>query len=171
MSPPSGPLVSGGHCVAPEWIDVYGHMNMARYAALFDEVGYALLDQVGVGQRYTDATRRGVFTVDVRIRYLKELHVGVPLSVSLRLLDVDHVRLHSFLELTNVETGRVAATMEQLAVHASLESRGVLRFDDALLARLRQVVRAHDAAGRPDPSVLALRCEAPPSASAGPRPH
>ncbi|RYZ12514.1 MAG: thioesterase [Comamonadaceae bacterium] len=168
MTPATDPLVSEGHRVKPEWIDVYGHMNMARYAALFDEVGYALLDRVGVGQRYTDATRRGVFTVDVRIRYLKELHVDVPLAVSLRLLEVDHVRLHSFLELTNLQTGRTAATMEQLAVHASLESRGVLRFDEPLLTRLRQVVAAHDAAGRPDPSVLALRCEAPRGPTVGP---
>jgi acyl-CoA thioester hydrolase len=161
MPPASHRLISDNHRVMPEWIDVYGHMNMARYAALFDEVGFALFDQVGVGQRYTDATRCGVFTVDVRIRYLKELHVDVPLAVRLRLIAVDHVRLHSFLELTNLRTGRLAATMEQLAVHASLETRSVVPFDEPVLERLRAVVVDHAAVEPVDRAVLVLRCGAP----------
>lgn len=154
------PLLSEGHVVKPEWIDVYGHMNMARYAELFDEVGFALLDRVGIGEAYTRTTRRGVFTVDVRIRYLKELTAGVPLAVGMRLVGVDPLRLHSFLELTNLQTGQLAATMEQLAVHASLDSRSALPFDTYLQDHSQSVVKQHLKGRGPDADVLVLKCGA-----------
>lgn len=156
-----GWLVSGGHAVKPEWIDVYGHMNMARYAALFDETGFALLDEAGLGEGYTRRTRHGVFTVDVRIRYLKELTVGIPLAVRMKLVGIDHVRLHSFLELVNLQTGTVAATMEQLAVHASLESRSVVPFDKGLIGQVRAMVVRHLGEDAPAPGVLLLKCGPP----------
>ncbi|MDO9360172.1 MAG: thioesterase family protein [Polaromonas sp.] len=154
-------LISGGHAVKPEWIDVYGHMNMARYAALFDETGFALLDQAGLGEAYTRRTRQGVFTVDVRIRYLKELTVGIPLAVRMKLVGVDHVRLHSFLELINLQTGSVAATMEQLAVHASLESRSVVPFGADIAAQVKAMIAQHLRDGAPSAGLLLLKCSSP----------
>src|SRR3546814_278584 len=44
--------------VDPAWIDLYGHMNTARYVGVFDHHGYELLDARGVGDSNTQATRR-----------------------------------------------------------------------------------------------------------------
>jgi acyl-CoA thioester hydrolase len=154
-------MISTGHMVKEEWIDAYGHMNMARYAALFDDATFELLDAVDLGLPYTQRTRQGLFTVDVRIRYLKELTRGVPLAVEMKLLGVDRVRLHSFLELRNPQTGVVAATMEQLGVHASLESRSVLAFDQTQRDRLQRVVDAHVRSEPPPEGLRVLKLGAP----------
>jgi acyl-CoA thioester hydrolase len=137
------PFCSRGHVVRPEWIDEYDHMNMSRYVALFDDVTYALLDRVDLGLDYTRRTRRGLFTVDARVRFLKELRVGTPLIVSLRLIGVDQVRLHMWLELIAETSGVICATQEQLGVHVDLESRKTIPFDPDVRERLQDVVEAH----------------------------
>src|SRR3954462_9056145 len=92
-------FISRGHRVEPEWIDAYDHMNMARYVALFDDVTYELLDGIGLGLESTRRTRQGLFIVDARVRFLKELRRGTLLEVRMRFVAVDHVRLHMWAEL------------------------------------------------------------------------
>src|SRR3546814_5298320 len=41
--------------VQPNWTDLYGHMNAARYVRVFDHVGFQLLDPLGVGESHTQA--------------------------------------------------------------------------------------------------------------------
>src|SRR5690606_18288074 len=49
--------------VKPDWTDLYGHMNAARYVRVFDHIGFQLLEPLGVGESYTRATRCGIYTV------------------------------------------------------------------------------------------------------------
>jgi len=139
------PFVSRGHPVRPEWIDSYDHMNMARYVALFDDVTYELLDGVGLGVESTRKTGEGLFIVDARVRFLKEIRVGTPLEVRLRFVGVDHVRLHMFAELREEGSDVVSATQEQLGLHADLRTRRTLPFTEAHRAQIEAVVVAHRA--------------------------
>ncbi len=134
---PAGILLSDVRTVEEEWIDLYGHMNMVRYVALFDEVGYALLERWGLGETYTRERGYGLFVVNVAVHYRRELRVGTPLVLALRLLDADDKRMLSLLELRRADDGTVAATMEQLSIHVSLDTRKVTPFDPAVAARLR----------------------------------
>jgi acyl-CoA thioester hydrolase len=140
---PGERFISYGHEIVPEWIDAYDHMNMAHYMALFDQVADELLDQVGFGPTYTARTRHGLFTVDARIRYAREVRVGQSVAVSLRLVGVDHVRLHMWLEMSGADPPTVFATQEQMSLHASLETRRSVPFDAAQRARLEEVVALH----------------------------
>ena len=137
------PFSSGGHHVKPEWIDAYEHMNMSKYVALFDDVTYDLLDRVDLGLEYTKRTRHGLFIVDARVRFLKELRVGTPLEVRLRLVGVDHLRLHMWLELQEAGSQVVSATQEQVGLHADLDRRKTTHFTQAHLGRIQAVVAAH----------------------------
>ena len=136
-------FTSYGHLIPPEWIDAYDHMNMAHYMALFDHVTDELLGQVGFGPAYTARTRHGLFTVDARIRYAKEVRVGESVAVRLRLVGVDHVRLHMWLEMFGEDPPAVFATQEQMSLHASLASRRTVPFDASQRARLAEVVALH----------------------------
>ena len=138
-------FVSRGHTVPPEWIDSYDHMNMARYVELFDKATDAVLGEVGFGPAYTARTRHGLFTVDVRIRYLRELRVGMAVAVRLRLVACDHVRLHMWLEMFDEGSGSLFATQEQMSLHASLEHRKTVPFDAGQRARLAAVIALHRA--------------------------
>jgi acyl-CoA thioester hydrolase len=151
-------FTSRGHIVRPDWIDAYDHMNMARYVALFDDVTYDLLDNVGLGVASTQKTRRGLFIVDARVRFLTELRVGTPLAVSLRLVGVDHVRLHMWLELRAEGSGKASATMEQMGLHASLETRKTMPFPADHRARIEAIVAQHASEPGHASRVLTMAC-------------
>ena len=109
--------------VDPAWIDEYGHMNAAHYVGIFDRVGFQLLREVGVGLDYTEATRCGIYTMNVHVAYLREVLAGDPLALRIRLLEADDKRLLCLMELMQTRDGYVAATMEQLSLHVDLETR------------------------------------------------
>src|SRR5690606_11986564 len=60
-------LLSEPMVVPAEWLDLYGHMNAARYFQVFIDTGYALLGRLGLGDAYTRSQRRGIFLADARI--------------------------------------------------------------------------------------------------------
>lgn len=151
-------FLSRGHVVQAAWIDTYDHMNMARYVSLFDEVGYELLEQVGLGAPYSARTRHGLFIVDVRIRYLKELRAGMSVAIRLRLVGCDHVRLHMWLEMLLDGSDTVCATQEQIGLHASLDRRKTVPFADAQRASLQAVVALHRSEPDQPSRPLSMRC-------------
>ncbi|MGE6493172.1 thioesterase family protein [Cupriavidus metallidurans] len=127
------------------WIDEYGHMNAARYVEVFDREGFKLLEQLGVGLGYTEATRCGIYTVDIHVAYYRELLVGSPVVLRVRALQSDDKRLLCLMELSHATEGYVAATMEQLSVHVNLETRRAAPFPGALAEQLALAVKAHAA--------------------------
>lgn len=62
--------------VMPAHCDVYGHMNVRHYAAMFDEAGWQILTKAGVS--LTDLRSRGLGTVvaTLTIDFLHELTAG-----------------------------------------------------------------------------------------------
>ncbi|CAO3432106.1 thioesterase family protein [Azospirillum endophyticum] len=155
---PADILTSGPLRVAEEWIDLYGHMNMARYVALFDELGYALQERWELGETYTRETCRGLFVVDVAVSYKRELTVGTPLTLTMRLLEADDKRLVSLMELRRDDDGTLAATMEQLSVHADLTTRRVVPFASPVAERLSALAAVHGALPLPAAHRRRLSC-------------
>lgn len=155
----SDPFRSSGHTVKREWIDAYDHMNMSRYVALFDDVTYELLDSVDLGLAYTRRTRHGLFIVDARVRFLRELRVGAPLEVTLRLVGVDHVRLHMWLEMRTEGVEAACATQEQMGLHADLERRRTVPFSEPARTRLQRIVAEHCAEPAHAHRELLMRCK------------
>lgn len=131
--------------VDPAWIDEYGHMNAAHYVGIFDRVGFQLLREVGVGLDYTEATRCGIYTMNVHVAYLRELLAGDPLALRIRLLEADDKRLLCLMELMQTRDGYVAATMEQLSLHVDLDTRRAKPFPPELAQRLARTVAEHAA--------------------------
>ena len=79
--------------VPAEWLDLYGHMNAARYFDVFVATGYSLLSQVGFDEAYARDRRCGIFLVDARIQYFHELRLGSCISLRLRILQADARRI------------------------------------------------------------------------------
>ncbi|GLK92775.1 thioesterase [Achromobacter xylosoxidans] len=131
--------------VDPAWIDEYGHMNAAHYVGIFDRVGFQLLREVGVGLDYTEATRCGIYTMNVHVAYLREVLAGDPLALRIRLLEADDKRLLCLMELMQTRDGYVAATMEQLSLHVDMDTRRAKPFPPELAQRLARTVAEHAA--------------------------
>ena len=61
---------------------------MAYYNVLFDRAVDEIFELLGCGVEYVK-TGFSTFTAEVHVRYLRELHLGDPVRVTLQLLDYD----------------------------------------------------------------------------------
>ena len=137
----TAPIVFRGR-VAPEWIDVNGHMNVAYYMLAFDYGIDGLWHEFGLSDAYRDETGSSTFAVESHIRYLDELLVDAPYAVASHILAWDAKRLHQFQYLFHEETGVLCATCEWLHLHVDLRTRRVSPWPE----RLRDGIAAHPAA-------------------------
>ena len=148
------PFVSSVMRVEPQWIDYNGHLNMAYYNVLFDRAVDETYELVGVGTDYVAERQHSVFTAEVHVRYLRELHAGDPVRVTFQLLDYDSKRLHYFEQLFHAEDGWVSATSENLSLHVDMASKKSTPFPREVADRLAEMKASHallplpEAAGR-----------------------
>ena len=148
------PFVSSVMRVEPEWIDYNGHLNMAYYNVLFDRAVDETYELIGVGPDYVTSRRQSIFTAEVHVRYLRELHAGDPVRVTFQLIDYDAKRLHYFEQLFHAADGWVSATSENLSLHVDMTSKKTAAFPDEITTRLAEMKASHallpvpEAAGR-----------------------
>jgi acyl-CoA thioester hydrolase len=148
------PFVSSVMRVEPQWIDYNGHLNMAYYNVLFDRAVDETYELIGVGADYVARRRRSIFTAEVHVRFLRELHAGDPVRVTFQLLGYDTKRLHYFEQLFHAQDGWVSATSENLSLHVDLDSKKTAPFPSEVAARLADMKASHallpvsEAAGR-----------------------
>ena len=153
------PFVSSVMRGEPQWIDYNGHLNMAYYNVLFDRAVDETYELIGVGTDYVAKRRQSVFTAEVHVRYLRELHAGDPVRVTFQLLDYDAKRLHYFEQLFHAEEGWVSATSENLSLHVDMASKKTAAFPREVAARLADMKASH--ALLPVPEVAGRRIAMP----------
>lgn len=103
--------------VYPWHCDHMGHMNVMWYTAKFDEASWQLFTHLGLTPAYLKRHGRGMAAVEQRIRYLRELHPGDPVSVHTRMIEVKDRSMRFAHEMRDDSTGDVVATSELTAVH------------------------------------------------------
>ena len=72
--------------IEPQWIDYNGHLNMAYYNVMFDRAIDELWLKLGIGPGYMKERNGSTFTAECHVRYLREIHLGDPVQVSVLLL-------------------------------------------------------------------------------------
>lgn len=143
MSITTGPLTTPEQLVRDEWTDYNGHLNMAYYHVLFDEAVNAALNGLGVGPSQTATDSMSVFTAEAHVHYLRELHAGDRIRVSLQLLGCDAKRLHYVQVMEHAEEGFVAAVTENLILSVDLSTRRVAPWSSPVLERLQALAAVH----------------------------
>ena len=103
MPLPPAPFRSSVMQIEPQWIDYNGHLNMAYYNVMFDRAIDEMWLQLGIGPVYMKARHCSTFTAECHVRYLREIHLGDPVQVSVFLLGADEKRLHTFEELRHAK--------------------------------------------------------------------
>jgi len=144
------PFVSSLMRVEADWIDYNGHLNMAYYNVLFDRAVDEAFELIGCGLDYVKTRKLSCFTAEVHVRYLRELHAGDPVRVTMQLIDCDAKRLHFFEQLFHAAEGWVSATSEDIALHVDLETRKTAPFPDDVAARLAKMKASHARLPRPE---------------------
>lgn len=152
--------------VKPEWIDVYGHMNASHYFSVFIDEGFNLMDELGIGRKYTRDARCGIFSVGAQIQYQSELKLGDLLRIRMRVLKIDQIRLLVLSEMLDEARGRVTATFEQLSLHVNLDSRKATPFPSAIRESIEHHANIHAMIALPPGHIRYLQCRAPAARSA-----
>lgn len=134
--------------VRPEWVDHYGHMNLAYYLVAFDLATDALWPALKLGDAFR-ARGLGTFAVECWQGYRREVLLDMPLSAESGVLDFDAKRLLVTHRLFHAEEGWLSAENEVLFLCVNLTTRRVATWPEDVLAAF--------AAGRVAESAQRLR--------------
>ena len=142
------PFRSSTMTVRPGWMDYNGHMNMAYYAVLFDEAADEIYPEIGFGPEY-QKTGFTTYTAEFHICYLRELHLGDQVNITLRMLDYDAKRFHTYQEIWH-QDGWCAATGE--AMHLLVDQSGprVAPMPSHILDKLKHLHESQKSLPRPE---------------------
>lgn len=147
---PPAPFLASVMQIEPQWIDYNRHLNMAYYNVMFDRAIDQLWLELGIGPAYMKERHHSTFTAECHVRYLREIHLGDPVQVSVLLVAADEKRLHTFEELRHAKEGWLSATSENMTIHIDMEKRKTAPFPADIQARIADVVNAHAAVARPE---------------------
>jgi acyl-CoA thioester hydrolase len=109
--------------VYPWHCDHMGHMNVAWYAAKFDEASWNCLASVGLTPAYLRRSNCGVVAVDQHLVYRAELLAGDTVLVRSQILEVREKVIRFIHEMQNAETLELSATSQFTAVHIDRATR------------------------------------------------
>ncbi len=144
------PFLSSVMQIEPQWIDYNGHLNMAYYNVMFDRAIDELWLKLGIGPGYMRERNGSTFTAECHVRYLREVHLGDPLQVSILLVGADEKRLHTFEQLRHATEGWLSATSENMTIHIDMSSRKTAPFPPDIGVRIDTLAEAHRAIIRPE---------------------
>jgi acyl-CoA thioester hydrolase len=133
------PFLASVMQIEPQWIDYNGHLNMAYYNVM-----------LGIGPGYMKERHGSTFTAECHVRYLREIHLGDPVQVSILLVAADEKRLHTFKELRHATEGWLSATSENMTIHIDMTARKTAPFPSDIRARIDALANAHKSVARPE---------------------
>jgi acyl-CoA thioester hydrolase len=148
MSIPA-PYVSKPMDIEKDWIDYNGHLNMAYYNVLFDRCSDEAFAAMGMGLDYVKERRLTIYTAEVHVCYVQELHLEHKVVVSFQLIDHDDKRLRAYQEIRHVD-GWLAATSETLSLHVDMSGPKVAPFPADVQGKVEAMRAAHSALPMPE---------------------
>jgi acyl-CoA thioester hydrolase len=146
---PAAPLRSPLMTVEPQWTDYNGHLNMAYYNVLFDRAADHGLSSLGINLDYVQTRRLTIYTAEIHVSYLRELHQNQQVYATFHLIDFDEKRLHVFQQLHH-EDGWLAATSEVLSLHIDMSGPKVTPFPKDIMANVKAMAAGHAGLPRPE---------------------
>lgn len=139
-------LVEG--VVPADWVDEYGHMNMAMYLAACDQANWAFFNWINDPLRMPDRGGHEYVIVENHVTYGAELAEGDAFAIETQLLEWDAKRYILFHRVLTAD-GAVAATNEVKMLGFNLETRRPEAWVPEVAARLERIGQAHGALERP----------------------
>lgn len=142
----AGPFTGFEGVVRPDWIDANRHMNVAWYDHIFDIAESALFAAFAIDEEYIRTRGCGMFRLEKRIRYERELVEGDRLRIEGRIVSTDHRLVRHYHELLNLTSGILAASAEYTSIHVDLSMRKSARIADPDIRRRLDELYARHAA-------------------------
>jgi acyl-CoA thioester hydrolase len=148
-----GLLPTWSGVVEPQWVDYNGHLNDAYYMVIFSYATDGLMAHIGLDAEGRAATGHTMYTLEVHLNYVREVHEGVAVEVRTQILGVDAKRVHLFHTLYRQDDGTLLGTNEQMLanIDASNAQAGpkTAPFVAAVAERLLPLAQAHASLPKP----------------------
>lgn len=119
--------------VKPEWVDHYGHMNLAYYLVVFDLATDRLWPALNLGAGF-HAQGLATFAVESWQSYRREVLLDAPLEAESAVLAFDAKRMLLRHRLRHAEAGWLSAENEVLFLCVDLATRRVAAWPEEVLA-------------------------------------
>lgn len=129
--------------VAPEWIDINNHMNVAYYVLAFDHGIDSVWQDFGITDAYIREQNNSTFAVEAHVMYRRELRLDDPYIVTTQVLAFDAKRLHQFQRMYHATDGYISATAEWMNLHVDMGTRRVSPWPANILSGIRDFARRH----------------------------
>ncbi len=137
------PFTASIQQVEDQWIDYNGHFNMAYYNVLFDRAGDEAFALLGLGPDYVKASNSSFFTLEAHLTYVRELHAGDRVRITVQILDLDAKRVHYVQEMFHAEEGWLSCVTENMVMHVDMAAKKSSPFPPDILARIKAMREAH----------------------------
>jgi acyl-CoA thioester hydrolase len=136
----------------PSWIDYNGHLRDGYYVLIASASIDALMDDLGMDETYRRDTRCTLYTLEVHVRFLREIKGDARLCIDRYPAAFDAKRLRLLLAMRPAGAEEIAAVVDVMLMHVQqgAKVRGA-PFPPAIHERLA----AWHARGVPD-EILAL---------------
>jgi acyl-CoA thioester hydrolase len=126
--------------VYPWECDHMGHMNVMWYVGKFDEATWQLLGAMGATPSRLREERFGLAAVEQHIEYKRELRAGDLLTVRSSVLEAKEKSLRFAHEMTNDQTGELAATTVLVGVCIDTLARKARPLPQDIFQRIASLV-------------------------------
>ncbi|MEO9338099.1 thioesterase family protein [Mesorhizobium sp. SB112] len=136
------PFVSNEMAVEKDWIDYNGHLNMAYYNVIFDRGSDEAFALMGMGPDYASSRKHTIYTAELHVCYVRELHLDDKVTVTLQLIDNDEKRIRAYQEIRHAD-GWLAATAETLSLHIDMAGPKVAPFPQDIMESVNEMRAAH----------------------------
>jgi acyl-CoA thioester hydrolase len=122
--------------VYPWHCDHMGHMNVMWYVGKFDEATWQLLAAVGASPSRMRTEGFGLAAVEQHIEYKRELRAGDLVTIRSSILEAQEKSIRFVHEMTNDETGELAAKTVLTGVCIDTIARKAKPLPDDILQRI-----------------------------------
>jgi acyl-CoA thioester hydrolase len=123
--------------VQDAWIDYNGHLSEAYYVLVFGHATDAVMDVVGMGPAYREATGASLYTVEAHVRYLDQVSRGADLEVRSSVIGHTDKKLWIWHEMRSA--GRLRATEEVLGLHVDTVGARAAVFPPEVVAAVERL--------------------------------
>ncbi|HET7442160.1 MAG TPA: thioesterase family protein [Terriglobales bacterium] len=134
------PIITHRGVVYPWQCDHMGHMNVMWYVGKFDEATWQLLTAMGATPSRLRDERFGLAAVEQHIQYKRELRAGDVLTIRSSILEVKEKSVRFTHEMTNDQTGELAATTVLVGVCIDTVARKARPLPQDILHRVASLV-------------------------------
>ena len=146
----TGDIAPPENTVKPEWVDEYGHLNMAHYLTICDQANWAFFNWINHPvQTIEEREGHEYVIVENHVCYLGELVEGDAFTITTQLTALDDKRYLLFHRVLDADDN-IAATNEVKVLGFNLETRRPENWQPVVATRLAAILEAHTALSTPD---------------------